>query len=421
MVDKRLFLHDLAAVSFLRNGEAKYLPEWLDYHLAAGVEHFYLYDNAPVDETKELLKPYFDAEQVDYFAVPGELMQIPAYNDAARRFRFTCRYLAFLDADEFLFPKTEQSVAEIVDEILSRDDRAAALVVNEQVFGSDGQETADLSRGVLDRFTRRAPRDWFIAQAEGVQPAGNVFVRTIANPRYIRYIVNPHFAYFFDGKFAVNSAGGRVPLWGNEPVLSDKIVVNRYIKSKEEFLEKVGDEQLFAKLDRNDEVDDDIHLYRELRAEGYTPPKKFEREDYFRTLEGILLPAVRSDVPQEFFDGKLEMFLTCRSLAGILKRRYPKDNRGKFMEEAALRAVHRTHFSRMTYAETMLMINSLPPILALPYPVVEDIRQNCMSFVRQIMNDLKRTMRWDAFIELGNYLDLLSAFGARVPQPQRNA
>ncbi len=416
MVDKRLFLHDLSAVAFLRGGEAKYLPEWLDYHLAAGVEHFYLYDNAPTDETKELLKPYAEAEQIDYFAVPGELMQIPAYNDAARRFRFATRYMAFIDVDEFLFPKTEQSIAEVADEILSRDERAAALVVNQQTFGSDGQQTADDSKGVLDRFTRRAPRDWFIAPAEGVQPAGNIFVKTIANPRYIRYIVNPHFAYFFDGKFAVNSAGGRVAHWGNDPVLSDKIVVNRYIKSREEFMSKFGDEKFFDTLDRNDEVDDDIHLYRDIRNESYTPPKKFEREDFFRTLEQILLPAVRSDVPQDFFDGKLEMFLTCRSLAGILKRRYPKDNRGKFMEEAALRCVHRTHFSRMTYAETMLMINSLPPILTLPYPVVDDIRKNCMSFVRQIMNDLKRNMRWDTFIDLGNYLDLLNAFGSKVPQ-----
>ena len=418
MVDKRVFLHDLSVAAFLRNGEAKYLPEWLDYHLAAGVEHFYLYDNAPTDKTKELLKPYAEAEQLDYFAVPGELMQIPAYNDAARRFRFATRYMAFIDVDEFLVPKTEQSIAEVADEILSRDERAAALVVNQQTFGSDGQETSDDSKGVLDRFTRRAPRDWFIAPGEGVKPAGNIFVKTIANPRYIRYIVNPHFAYFFDGKFAVNSAGGRVAHWGNDPVLSDKIVVNRYVKSREEFIGKFGDEKFFDTLDRNDEVDDDIQLYRELRTENYTPPKKFEREDFFRTLEQILLPAVRSDVPQDFFDGKLEMFLTCRSLAGILKRRYPKDNRGKFMEEAALRCVTRTHFSRMTYAETMMMINSLPPILTLPYPVVDDIRKNCMSFVRQIMNDLKRNMRWDTFVDLGNYLDLLNAFGARVPQPQ---
>ncbi|MBR3747843.1 MAG: glycosyltransferase family 92 protein, partial [Selenomonadaceae bacterium] len=99
MVDKRLFLHDLSVVAFLRKDEGRYLKEWLDYHLAAGADHFYLYDNEPVDETRELLKPYVEDELVDYFPVQGELMQIPAYNDAARRFRFTTRYMAFIDAD----------------------------------------------------------------------------------------------------------------------------------------------------------------------------------------------------------------------------------------------------------------------------------------------------------------------------------
>lgn len=32
MVDKNLFLHDLAVVAILKN-EGHYLKEWLDYHL----------------------------------------------------------------------------------------------------------------------------------------------------------------------------------------------------------------------------------------------------------------------------------------------------------------------------------------------------------------------------------------------------
>ena len=39
MVDKNLFLYDLAVVAIFKD-EAPYLKEWLDYHLAAGVEHF---------------------------------------------------------------------------------------------------------------------------------------------------------------------------------------------------------------------------------------------------------------------------------------------------------------------------------------------------------------------------------------------
>ena len=41
MLDKNLFLYDLAVVAIFKD-EARYLKEWLDYHLLAGVEHFYL-------------------------------------------------------------------------------------------------------------------------------------------------------------------------------------------------------------------------------------------------------------------------------------------------------------------------------------------------------------------------------------------
>jgi len=434
MVEKNLFLHDLSVVAIVKD-EAHYLKEWLDYHLVAGVDHFYIYNNESTDETREILKPYIEARQVDCFMVPGEVMQMPAYNDAVRKFRFATRYMAFIDVDEFIFPKSPQSIVEIVDEVLSKDERAEALAVNWQIFGSNDLETADYSKGVLERFTRRAPSDWFEPPTRTTLPVGNIHIKTIANPRYIRYIVNPHYAYYFGAKFAVNSDGGRVTHWGSEPVLADKIVVNHYFtKSKEEFQSKLErgrkgvdskdfdavtvDMSAFDKNNRNDVEDDGILSYRKLRAEQYAPPKEFEREDYFKALEEILLPASRSDVPQEFFEGKLETFLTCRALAAILRRSFPKDNRGAFLEEAALRAINRTHFAKTSLAEIQLMLNSLPPILVLPYPVVDDIRKNCMSFIRQIMNDMRRNLNWEAFVDMGNYFDLLAAFGAKTA-PQK--
>ncbi|MBO4779994.1 MAG: glycosyltransferase family 92 protein, partial [Selenomonadaceae bacterium] len=380
--------------------------------------------------TREVLKPYIEARQVDLFLVPGEVMQMPVYNDAVRKFRFATRYMAFLDCDEFIFPKTPQSIVEVVDEVLSKNERASGLAINWQIFGSNGLEKADYSKGVLERFTRRAPSDWFEPPTKNSLPVGNIHVKTIANPRLIRYIVNPHYAYYFDGVFAVNSAGGRVTHWGNEPILADKIVVNHYLtKSKEEFQGKLErgrkgvdsqikdpvtvDEESFAKNDRNDVEDDGILSYRDIRAEQYTPPKAFEREVYFKALEEVLLPASRSDTPAEFFEGKLETFLTCRALASVLRRSFPKDNRGAFLEESALRAINRTQLSRISLTEVMELLNSLPPILAMPYPIVDDILKNCMSFVNQLMGDLRKNLRWESFVDMTNYLDLLAAFAVK--------
>ncbi len=419
MVNKNLFLHDLAIVALIKDGDQHYLKEWLDYHLFAGADHFYLYDNANNVEVLEVLKPYIETRLVDHFSTPNENSSVAVYNDAVRRYKFTCRYLAFIDVDEFIFPKTGQSIVEFVDEILSQDSLRVALVANRQVFGSNRQWKADYSKDVLERFTRRAPINWFEPPKDDKLPVGNIHVRTIANPRFIRYIVNPHFAYYLDEKFAVNSNGERVLFWDNEPILADKIVVNQYFtKSREEFLLRSKDMTLFYKNDRNDEQDDDILTYRELRTEEFTPPKKFDREDYYHALEKNLLPAIRPDTPSEFFEGKLETFLTCRVLAGILKRNFPKDSRGRFMEEAALRAIKSTHSTNLTLAEIMLMLHALPHILTLNYPVVEDIRKNCANFATQVMGELHRIERWERFVDMGNYIEMLAAFGVRFKQQE---
>lgn len=104
MVDQNLFLHDLAVVAIMKN-EGPYLKEWLDYHLLAGVDHFYIYDNDSPDNQREVAAPYDKAGLVDYISAPGKLMQFPVYNDAVKRFKFHCRYMSFIDGDEFIFPK----------------------------------------------------------------------------------------------------------------------------------------------------------------------------------------------------------------------------------------------------------------------------------------------------------------------------
>ena len=142
MVDKNLFLYDLAVVSILKN-EAPYLKEWLDYHLAAGVDHFFLYDNDSPDNQSEVVAPYVAAGLVDYFPAPGKFMQMQTYNDAPKRFKFFSRYMAFIDGDEFIFPKSNRSIVEVVDEILSHDLKAAGLAVNLHNFGSNGHDKAD--------------------------------------------------------------------------------------------------------------------------------------------------------------------------------------------------------------------------------------------------------------------------------------
>ena len=267
-VDKNLFLHDLAVVAIMKN-EAPYVKEWLDYHLLAGVDHFYIYDNDSPDNLKEILQPYVDAGIVTYTFYPGKAMQCAAYNDAVNKYKFFCRYIAFIDADEFIFPQNNKSIVEVVDEILKDKPNVGGVGINWRVFGSNNLETADYTRGVLERFTR-------------CQENFNKHVKTVANPRTVKYISIPHFAFYFENYFSVNENG--TPFQGpfNNPPTGSKIYVNHYhSKSKEEWAKKVqrgnaDNVNNYYKMEtfnhNNNEVfDDGILKYRENRIRTLIP------------------------------------------------------------------------------------------------------------------------------------------------------
>ena len=387
MVDKNLFLYDLAIVAIFKD-EARYLKEWLDYHLLAGVEHFYLYNNDSTDDYKEVLAPYVEKNLVTLTEYPGKMMQYPAYDDAIDKYRFECRYMAFIDLDEFIYPKTNQSISEVVDEILSPIPQAAGLGINWQIFGSNGQEAADYSRGVLERFTRRAKSDW-ISSTRG----GNLFKKVIDNPRLIRYRINPHFSVYFGGKAAVNTNGEFISLWyGNEPILSDKIVINHYhIKSKEEFSLKqskgraTGNTQglpmeVFYKNDRNEEFDDGILKYRAARTK-----KSFHEDNNTRasrvvnTLIQTLTQCSPSNAPAEFFTDKLETFLTCRAVAEKFDIKIGE----RSAEEYALAWIYLTLINAkpIPRAEAELFLRALPEILSRPFPICRKIRDFALNII----------------------------------------
>ena len=398
-VDKNLFLHDLAIVAILKH-EAPYLREWLDYHLSAGVDHFYLYDNGSPDNQAEVAAPYVKTGLVDWFDAPGKVMQMAVFNEAVNRFKFHCRYMAFVDIDEFIYPKTNQSIVEVVDEILSRDGHAAGLAINWQIFGSDSQERADFSRGVLERFTRRAQVDW---TPDGF---GNAIVKTIANPRAINFMIYPHHANYFETLCAVNEQGKVIQNFLNRPVTVEKIAVNHYYtKSREEFAKKINrgrsdipantyDEKTFEHYDRNEVFDDGILSYRASR--NFTP------ESSSRKIERVLdaLTKNLSDTP-----ANLTTALTCLALSSHLRENLLDDM--KFCEELSLKKIVELS-AQMSYVEAHLMIRELPKILRLPYAEVKKIRAACLDVIPQMLTVLRETVGVSRdYIELKFLQDLL--------------
>ena len=417
MVDRNLFLHDLAIVAIMKC-EGPYIKEWLDYHLLAGVEHFYIYDNESPDNQAEVVAPYVEAGLVDYFLVPGKAMQMAVYKDAVNRFKFHCRYMAFIDGDEFIYPKFNKQggiITEVVDEILSQNPNAAGLAIHWQIFGSNGQERADYSCGVLERFTRRAPSDWFVStNTQGIlYPKGNCFIKSIVNPRKVNFFDDPHKANYFEGFYSVDEHSNKVVNSACLPIVTEKIVVNHYYtKSREEYnnrnirgraskiINSNYNKEGFNRSDRNEIFDDGILKYRAARADLFSlegSGEKFNR--VLETLTKILSAYVSDNTPREFFIGKMETALTCRAVSTYLREKFPHNERLRIYEEASLAAILKS-LDGIKLSDTRLLISELPNLLCLPYPVVKEIRNAAIEIISLTMDFMRKNEFWKDFSDL---------------------
>ena len=413
MTDKNLFLYDLAIAAIFKN-ESKYLKEWLDYHLMAGVEHFYLYNNDSSDNFAEVLAPYVENNFVTLIDFPGKSMQNVAYLDALEKYRFDCRYMAFIDLDEFIFPKkANQSIAEVVDEILSQNPKAQALAISWRCFGSNGNKTADNLRGVLERFTRRAPDDWkdIIRGEKILREIGNMYVKIIANPRSVKFLFSPHVGIHFGTNYSVNERGEKIISCNNESMCADKIALNHYvIKSWEEFSIKKNrgyacdesnpyDKIYFDTCDRNDVFDDGILKYSAARADNFSLESDADRIlRAENTLIKILTEASPLNAPQDFFAGKLETFLTCRALAEKLGTKIGN----RTAEEYALVWLYQSFLQKIPfkYSELQLFLEALPEILARPFPICKLLNQIAQEKIFPIIyEDLKRAQQWSGLYD----------------------
>jgi hypothetical protein len=129
------------------------MAEWLDFHLKAGICHFWIYDNDSTDNLRQVIGPYVEKGIAEYIYFPGEAAQIKCYRDAIGRARERTRWLALIDADEFLLPEAGKTIPNVLENLPPD---AAQLVVRWRNFGSSGHE--ERPRGsVLENYTRRAP------------------------------------------------------------------------------------------------------------------------------------------------------------------------------------------------------------------------------------------------------------------------
>ena len=264
IVTWRKYKYTLGIVAIAKN-EGEYIQEWCAFHKAAGVDVIYLYDNESFDDTKEKLQPFIDSGFVKYHYVEGKGKQMVVYEEALNRYRKECKYLAFIDCDEFLYTVDKnRNLKKSVVSFFKHNQNTGGLAINWRVFGDNGHATTP--KGLcIEAFTKRALPG---------KRATRV-IKSIIRSENVRLIDTPHSAVYKWGFAAFDQIGTLVP-WAHNPLRiypTSPIRINHYFcKSIEQYIKRksIGDVltpnlvrplEEFHETNNNDVEDKAILLY----------------------------------------------------------------------------------------------------------------------------------------------------------------
>jgi hypothetical protein len=200
----------LAAMIRVKN-EARFLPEWLAYHITIGVEHVFIYDNNSSDDTEATISPFVARGLATYIKWPTIPASPSSHLDFLARFGREAEWVAFLDADEFLF---ELKPGLLLD-ILRRSQEQPTIAFNWRYFGSSGHE--------------QIPDGLVIENFNQANASLNYHVKVVARPEAIHRYRNPHNFYYRAGRFARAPDGRRVAGSFSAPGDDPPIVLHHYV------------------------------------------------------------------------------------------------------------------------------------------------------------------------------------------------
>jgi tetratricopeptide (TPR) repeat protein len=271
---------DYLSLCLICKDENDYLPEWLDYHILMGVDRFYIYDNESQTSLRETLKEYIEGGWVVVVNIPGKAMQLYAYDHCLRTFGRNTFWMGFIDADEFLVPKTAPGLKELLKDY----ETYGGLAVNSIFFGSNGYQTRP-AIGQVAAYTK----------STHVIFLENDLVKSIVQPGLALMPNSPHDFTFKEGTWCVNEDFLRVD--GQRfPNRTDKIQLNHYYCRSESEI--------------------DLKLRRGNSGNIVWPRKRFDLVNQFATYEDTsILPNLN-----ELFQDKAIMAVARPQEAELLEK-----------------------------------------------------------------------------------------------------
>ena len=216
----------LTLTSIVRN-RARYMPEWIEFHLMQGVEHVYLYDNNSTDNLEGLLRPYIEANLLTIKQFPNQVLvlfdgteeiltQKLFLKDTIEKHACQTRWMAMLDSDEFLFPGSAEGEKVNVPFILKNYENYASLVVPWLHFTSNGRIRTLKNELVIEAYTKR----WKLPKHTWKQ---------IIQPKRVNRVYSVHNFGWISGFCAVNEE--TVP-FANWPGMFNGFLTRNVFKSE---------------------------------------------------------------------------------------------------------------------------------------------------------------------------------------------
>ena len=215
------------ALCCIAKDEEFFIEEWLCYHSLRGVEHFYIYDNMSALPLRSLpaLQAYLAQGRITLVEVEGQGQQMPSYDHCLRHYGPECRWIGFIDLDEFIQVQRHADLRAFLSEF----EPYAGLVLNWRIFGSNGH----LSRPsglVISNYTESLAR-----------PGAELHFKSLVDPRQTLSAKNPHTFFLRPGTFCVGES--HLPVPAEEafaPLNRERAWINHYYyRSQQDFERKV--------------------------------------------------------------------------------------------------------------------------------------------------------------------------------------
>ena len=221
------------AITMMFQNEGRFLREWIEYHKAIGVSHFYLYNNASDDNYLEILMPYILSGRVELFDLLEKSINVnehngfqkDAYNHALNLAKGRNEWLAIIDSDEFIcMPKHND-----LKKFLKSYKYARGIVMHWVMYGSSGIQELGPSDLQIEHLVYRALAD----------PSEHTLYKSMVRPEYVTFANIHHCLYRKDS----------VVVYGNHERVSrnhkfsklpiDDIRINHYWWRDEKFFNEV--------------------------------------------------------------------------------------------------------------------------------------------------------------------------------------